>query len=259
MKILFLGGTKFFGKLIVKALVDVGHDVTLISRTRDDDSAAKLQIIGDRNDTKLLRSVQRHWDAVIDNIAYGPEDIKTLFKYITTDHYIVTSSIASYYPEVSEYSKRKLTLEKYLWKSDIPWTIMRPGIVYGPGDPTGKIVANAAAFVDYKNLSTSQISFVFSEDLVQPYLKIVEWGIDYKEKSFDLCHPQTLTNYWLTALSGIEFRQHKDLSGICPFHFEYDFIGHPAYAMEMLDWKPTPWTSAAEKTLPWIKEQLNEV
>ena len=133
MKILFLGGTKFFGKLIARELAYEGHSLDIISRLKDS-GFSDLQIVGERNSIFVLETIKSrgHYDAVIDNIAYGPGDVETLFKYITTNHYIVTSSIASYYPEVSEYSRRKFELEKYLWKSDIPWTIMRPGIVYGP-------------------------------------------------------------------------------------------------------------------------------
>lgn len=251
MNILFLGGTKFFGKLIVEELMRQGHVVTVISRQ---EGPCNFRVIGDRNDPETLRQVRSHYDTIIDNIAYGPEDPKAFFDSgITTDHYIVTSSIASYYPDVSEYSARKLELEKYLWKSDIPWTIMRPGIVYGSGDPLAKTLWYLNQSIP--PLHDRRISFVFSEDLPDAYISVLE-NPDYICQDFDLCHPQTLSIEEFVQFHCVWHVQGYWDSTEGPYYYKNDFIGHPAYAMEVLKWKPTAWEKAIEKTLPWIKEEL---
>lgn len=256
MKILFLGGTKFFGKLIVEELIkDPGNEVTVLSRRGFPYPHRKItQVFGCRNDPHTIAQLDKNYDAVIDNIAYTAREIELLFLRVSTKQYIVTSSIASYYPEVSEYSRNKLEMEKFLWNSDIPWLIMRPGIVYGPGDPLGKTVSYIKNRINHT--SNSRISFVFSEDLVRAYVSAIWYG--WTDKMFDLCHPQALTinefmeihRDWRKENGYYNIKEDGD------YFFEHDFIGHPAYAMEMLNWKPTPWEKAVEKTLPWIKDQI---
>ena len=78
MKILVLGGTRFFGYHIVRRLLEDGHDLTLFNRgvTADDFGSRVQRIHGDRNDRerfyKLLRN--KAFDVVLDMIAFKAED-----------------------------------------------------------------------------------------------------------------------------------------------------------------------------------------
>ena len=55
-KVLVLGGTRFFGKHLVEALLQEEHDVTIATRgvTEDSFGSAVKRIIIDREDGKLL-------------------------------------------------------------------------------------------------------------------------------------------------------------------------------------------------------------
>ena len=75
MKILVLGGTRFFGRKAVERLTEKGHEVTIATRGNTEHG------FGDRVDHVLLDAqdgnhsgweeiVNQEWDAVFDNVCY---------------------------------------------------------------------------------------------------------------------------------------------------------------------------------------------
>jgi nucleoside-diphosphate-sugar epimerase len=102
MKILVIGGTRFFGYHITKRLVEDGHDVTLFNRcqTPDDFGSQVGRICGDRNDTDSFFDALKglEFDAVIDMIAFKAEDSQTAVKIFRdhAGHYIHISTGAVY-------------------------------------------------------------------------------------------------------------------------------------------------------------------
>lgn len=72
-KVLVLGGTRFFGKRLVKGLVDSGYDVTIATRGRQADpfgnEIARMQV--DRNDLDSLKRIgSSEWELVFDSLCY---------------------------------------------------------------------------------------------------------------------------------------------------------------------------------------------
>ena len=76
-RVLILGGTGFIGPHFVNALKDGGHSLTLFNRgKRDPDADPGIeQLIGDRNG-QIDALKGRDWDAVIDNSAYTPKQVR---------------------------------------------------------------------------------------------------------------------------------------------------------------------------------------
>ncbi len=78
MKVLIIGGTRFFGYHIARRLIDDGHDVSLFTRglTADDFGSRVRRITGDRRDREEFRRrlSREEYDVVIDMIAYEAED-----------------------------------------------------------------------------------------------------------------------------------------------------------------------------------------
>lgn len=78
MKILIIGGTRFFGYHIARRLVADGHDVSLFTRglTADDFGDRVRRIRGDRQNRQEFERLfnGREYDVVIDMIAYEAED-----------------------------------------------------------------------------------------------------------------------------------------------------------------------------------------
>lgn len=103
MKILVLGGTKFFGIPMIKELIRQGHEVTIATRqnAKDDfgESVHRIQI--ERTDPiSLERELKgKFFDVVYDKIAYCSNDIKYLLDVINCDKYIYMSSTAVYEPK----------------------------------------------------------------------------------------------------------------------------------------------------------------
>jgi len=102
MKILVIGGTRFFGYHITKRLLQDGHDVTLFNRchTPDDLGTQVGRICGDRYDSDFFFNSLKdlEFDVVVDMIAFKAEDSKTAVETFKdhVGHYIHISSGAVY-------------------------------------------------------------------------------------------------------------------------------------------------------------------
>ncbi|MBQ7067323.1 MAG: NAD-dependent epimerase/dehydratase family protein [Lachnospiraceae bacterium] len=103
MKILVLGGTRFFGIPMVEELLRRGHDVTIATRgmAKDNfgDAVKRIQI--ERTDSKQMEQALKgkHFDVVYDKIAYCSNDIKIAMDVLDCDKYIYMSSTAVYDPK----------------------------------------------------------------------------------------------------------------------------------------------------------------
>lgn len=103
MKILVLGGTRFFGVPMVQKLLEQGHEVTIATRGKASDTYDdKVQrIIFERTNQDSVKEALRgkHFDVVIDKIAYCSNDIKYVMDVVDCDKYIYMSSTAVYAPK----------------------------------------------------------------------------------------------------------------------------------------------------------------
>lgn len=102
MNILVLGGTRFFGVHLVRALVQEGHAVTIATRgrTKDPFGEAVQRLTVDRTDAAAMRRVfaGRQYDAVCDDIAYCSRDVKNALDAIACKRYVLVSSASIYNP-----------------------------------------------------------------------------------------------------------------------------------------------------------------
>lgn len=100
MKVLVLGGNRFFGIHLVEGLLKSGHEVTLLNRGLSGDPFGERvqRIACDRGDYDAMEKVLkgRSFDLVYDNIAYGSKDVKALLDNLDTGRYILTSSVSAY-------------------------------------------------------------------------------------------------------------------------------------------------------------------
>ena len=102
MKVLLIGGTLYFGKKIVKDLLERGDDVTIYSRgnTRPEFWDDCEHIVGDRTDYDDFdaKLSGKSFDAVIDNLAYKTEDAESVVRTLRgkTGKYLVASTVSIY-------------------------------------------------------------------------------------------------------------------------------------------------------------------
>jgi 2'-hydroxyisoflavone reductase len=168
VKILVLGGTKFLGRAAVEAAFERGHEVTLFNRGETNPAlfpdVEKLR--GDRTDPRT-RSVLdgRRWDGVIDTSGYFPGVVRRSAEALSdAGRYVFVSSVSVYadfsagpdedspraelaegqpvdemLPDYENYGPLKALSEDVVW--DVfgdRATIVRPGLIVGPHDPTGR-------------------------------------------------------------------------------------------------------------------------
>ena len=168
LKILIIGGTRFFGIHMVNELVAKGHDITIATRGRAADKFGNKvkRIILDRTDETSMKNAlrNRHYDVVIDKIAYCSNDIKYVMEAVDCDKYIYMSSTAVYEPlhintmesdfngvsqklvwcnrEAFPYEGVKRQAEYALWQiySDKNWIAVRYPFVIGKDDYTKRLL-----------------------------------------------------------------------------------------------------------------------
>ncbi len=167
MNILVIGGTRFFGIHMVNELLANGHDVTIATRgkTSDGYGGRVKRIIMERTKEDSMKNALggRHYDVVIDKIAYCSNDIKYVMEAVNCDKYIHMSSTAVYEPlhintvesdfdgtskqlvwcdrNDFPYGEIKRQAEYALWQeySDRNWIAVRYPFVLGKDDYTKRL------------------------------------------------------------------------------------------------------------------------
>lgn len=100
LKILIVGGTRYFGIPMTKRLIARGHEVTIATRgiTSDSFGLSVSRIILDRTDEASICTslAGAKYDVIIDKIAYSSDDVRRLTDNVTCGRYILMSSSAVY-------------------------------------------------------------------------------------------------------------------------------------------------------------------
>lgn len=100
MKVLVLGGTRFFGVHMVNSLLSKGHNVTIATRGRAKDlfgDTVERIIIERTNPDDLSEAfAKKYFDVVCDNLAYCSNDVKNLLDSLNCGRYVMTSSASVY-------------------------------------------------------------------------------------------------------------------------------------------------------------------
>ncbi len=166
LRLLVLGGTGFLGPHVVEHAVARGHRVTLFNRgiTNPDLFPDLENLRGDRETGEIGALAGRTWDAAIDTSAVLPRWVRDSSRALAgrVGQYLFTSSI-SVYPDTSRpgidelspvarpadpssevvtagtFGGLKVLAEREVRRA-FPGTatIVRPGALAGPGDPTDR-------------------------------------------------------------------------------------------------------------------------
>jgi len=165
MNLLIIGGTRFLGRHLVDAALARGDQVTLFNRgqTSTDVPAGVQWIQGDRQgDLAMLAT--GHWDAVVDTCGYLPADVGRMAQALAgrVGRYAFISSVSAYassaQPNAEDaplgrmadtdttvvdgrtYGPLKALCEAAVTHAlgDARSLLIRPGLIVGPHDPTGR-------------------------------------------------------------------------------------------------------------------------
>jgi nucleoside-diphosphate-sugar epimerase len=230
VNILILGGTQFFGKEIVRLCVEAGHTVGVFTRGNHmpADMAEHQHILGDRDNPQDLRRAAetQRWDAVIDNIAYNADQVRAALKaFADTSHYVLCSTISVYrfmpeqYQPMREdrvsfeynppgedptdvhwkYARGKLEAERECMKQrKVPWTILRPPVVYGPNDPTergfwyvGRLLHGGPLILADGGVNSFRL--LYSTDCARAFLQAIENRKKVLRKSYFIAQNEIIT------------------------------------------------------------------
>lgn len=100
MKILVLGGTRYFGISMVWELIKQGHEVTIATRQKTEDNFgdAVNRIQVERTDLYQMKQAFEgmYFDVVYDKIAYCSNEVKSAMDTINCGKYIYMSSTSVY-------------------------------------------------------------------------------------------------------------------------------------------------------------------
>ena len=168
MNILVIGGTRFFGIPMVEELLRMEHKVTIATRGLSADSfgSSVKRIILDRTAAQSIHDALsgRHFDVIIDKLAYCSNDIRSLMDVADCDQYIHMSTTAIYDPKLLNtvesdfdgtanelvwcgrpdfpYDEIKRQAECALWQKypDRNWIAVRYPFVIGKDDYTKRLL-----------------------------------------------------------------------------------------------------------------------
>ena len=206
MKILVTGGTGFIGQHLVAALIKSGHQVKVIARSPQ--KAKKLEkkgakvVIGDLGDNQFLKKELTGMEAVYHlaaisgqlwgisweeyervNVTYTKNLLKASLER-KIKRFIFCSSIQAADPSTF-YGRSKLQSEKAAQRSGLNYTIVRPAVVYGPGEARSFLRISRfvrRGFFPLPDGGKSRFAIVYIDDLVDLFLKCL--GPKAKKKMF---------------------------------------------------------------------------
>jgi len=200
MKALVTGGTGFVGVHLVRALVERGDEVTALVRSPGKTvrwSGLPVRVVrGDLDDAAALEAAVAGQQVVyhVAGLVQAPDE--TAFLRANRDgtrrlvaaaaqrgvgRFVLVSSMAAAGPAVpgrplrgdeparpvTAYGRSKLAAEEVVRAAGLPWTILRPPMVYGPWDTEFLRVFKTArrGWVPVFGDGTQELSAVFAPDL----------------------------------------------------------------------------------------------
>jgi 2'-hydroxyisoflavone reductase len=163
VRLLLLGGPRFLGRAVVDAALERGHELTLFNRGRTNPELYPEveRLRGDRA-ADLSPLGRRRWDAVIDTCGYLPDVVRASVDAVAdSGRYCFVSSISVYadfskrqdesgpVAELGDHPRDEVTGDSYgalkaLCEDavraafDDRALVVRPGLIVGPHDPTGR-------------------------------------------------------------------------------------------------------------------------
>lgn len=240
MKLLVIGGSYFYGRVFVMEAVKE-HDVTVWNRgTYSMADFGVRQIQGDRHERTA--ACEEDWDAVIDFCAYAPGDIRNTVENMTgkIGQYLLISTVdvyerdpdvvktedtpleeRSFAGEAGAYIAGKVAAERELAavcaERKIPFTVLRPAILYGPYNYAPRESAYLQMLLQNHALprftdADGRFQFVYVKDAAIAILKCLGNEKAYGQ-AYNLCGDQVLAyDAFFAALK--QAAEPEDLAGL---------------------------------------------
>jgi 2'-hydroxyisoflavone reductase len=205
MSILILGGTGFLGPHVVRAAQARGHTLTLFNRGKTHPGLFPdiEQLHGDR-DGHLESLAGRKWDAVVDTSGHVPRIVKQSAELLapSVQHYVFVSTISVYQDDdkvgadenarletvddptsedVAKYYGALKALCEQTVNTALPGraAVVRPGLIVGPGDPSGRFTHWPSRMADGGEViapgdGTTPTQWIDGRDLAGWIVRVIE-------------------------------------------------------------------------------------
>jgi nucleoside-diphosphate-sugar epimerase len=229
MRVVIIGGSGHIGSYLTPLLVENGHDVTSVSRSRREpyfhhsawQSVRRVNI--DRQSIEFGPNIAAlKPEVVIDLICYSLESAQQLVEALrgTVQQFLHCGTIWVHGPGVevpiteeqprrpiSDYGRRKAAVEAYLLAQarefEFPATVLHPGHLVGPGwvplNPAANF--NPQMFKDLArgdeislpNFGRETLHHVHAEDVAQAFVKAMQHWSSAVGESFHVVSPAAVT------------------------------------------------------------------
>jgi uncharacterized protein YbjT (DUF2867 family) len=220
VKVLVTGGTGFVGPGVVRALVEAGHEVRALARSRASGSnAAALGaevVEGDMTDAASLRVAVQGVDAIVHLVAIrqgrreqfdrimvgGTRDLLAAAKEVGVARFVKMSALG-----VSEQTKDLVPYYGAKWEeellvegSGLPYVMFRPSFVFGPEGgilSTFRRIAKVAPVTPIPGAGTQRIQPIWIDDLAAYFAQSLTKA-EATNRTFELGGPDTVTwnEFW---------------------------------------------------------------
>ena len=214
MKILVIGGTRFFGVPMVKSLIEQGHEITVLTRgnTPDCFGNSVSRIFADRGNAEDVKEKLsgKRFDTVIDKIAYCSTDIRNTAEVVECDKYIHMSTNAVYSRFDSNRNVKEEEFDPFAEK--VKWCVRSDGsyadvkkqaeyALFQNYSNKFKITAVRYPYVAGKNDYTMRLYFY-----VEHIIKGIPFYVDDTDKKFSFINEDEAGKF-------IAFLAEQDFSG----------------------------------------------
>jgi uncharacterized protein YbjT (DUF2867 family) len=212
--ILITGGTGFVGTNLIRRMRKKNLPVRALVRNPDKARPLKdlgVELVqGDIADKASLEKAAANVERVVHLVGIIQERRGVSFQDVHVDgtrnvldasqkagvlHFFYQSALGTRANAVSMYHKTKWQAEELVRSSTIPYTILRPSLIYGPGDLfTVRVteMIKLSPVLPVIGSGTSKIQPIFIDDVVACILKAVT-GDSFLSKTYEIGGPEQLT------------------------------------------------------------------
>jgi nucleoside-diphosphate-sugar epimerase len=242
MNVLIFGGTRFMGRYVLRALLDVGVDVTIANRGTREENKGAHNVICDRSQPGALEQFKdSKFDAVIDFSAYASDWVEQAGNFFAgkLSRYIFISTGAVYTssqvfpvtedfpkgpphpfaPYAAEKIRSESLLREFSSKGAFDTTALRLPFVMGPDN-----YEDRESFVFSRLLSKHPIflanggksihSYIYAGDVASAIVRILSLRRIKGSEEFNLAIPQATTSRGFVDLA-------SEVCGIEPIVVSY--------------------------------------
>ena len=252
MKVLIFGGTRFMGRYVLRALLDVGVEVTIANRGTREENKGAHNVICDRSQPGALEQFKdSKFDAVIDFSAYASDWVEEAGKFFAgkISRYIFISTGAVYTssqvfpitedfpkgpphpfgPYAQEKIRSESLLREFSAQGSFDTTALRLPFVLGPDNYEdresfvfSRLLSNEPIFL--ANGGKSIHSFIYAGDVASAIVRVLSLNRTNGSEEFNLAIPQATTSRGFVNLASEVCGIEPNVISFLPEDFQIDTI-----------------------------------